>query len=185
MRRVFIDTSVLFPFSVMDLLLALTEDGVHQVLWTDELLDEWERVIVREHHRTEETAASVTTAIREFFADSRIGRERYAHLIAQMPGDDPDDRPHMAAAVAAQVDALVTVNLRDFPAGPLGERGVRVVEPDTYLVELFDEQPDEVVATIVRIAGEKSRPPMTPLGVLAALRGAGLARFPERIAPRL
>jgi hypothetical protein len=62
---------------------------------------------------------------------------------------------------------------------------VRVVEPDTYLVELFDEQPDEVVATIVRIAGEKSRPPMTPLGVLAALRGAGLARFPERIAPRL
>ena len=29
--RVFIDTNVLFPFSVMDLMLALTEDGIHDV----------------------------------------------------------------------------------------------------------------------------------------------------------
>ena len=44
MRRVFVDTSVLFPFSVMDLLLALTETRLYQVLWTDELLAEWDRV---------------------------------------------------------------------------------------------------------------------------------------------
>jgi excisionase family DNA binding protein len=44
--RVFVDTNVLFPFSVMDLMLALTEDGIHDVMWTDVLLDEWERVIV-------------------------------------------------------------------------------------------------------------------------------------------
>ena len=36
MRRVFVDTSVLFPFSVMDLLLALSEDAVRPVLWTDD-----------------------------------------------------------------------------------------------------------------------------------------------------
>ncbi len=46
--KVFIDTNVLFPFSVMDLMLALTEDGIHDVMWSDNLLDEWERVIVRE-----------------------------------------------------------------------------------------------------------------------------------------
>lgn len=38
--RVFVDANVLYPFSVMDLLLALTEDGIHDVLWTEELLDE-------------------------------------------------------------------------------------------------------------------------------------------------
>jgi predicted nucleic acid-binding protein len=184
-QRVFVDTSVLFPFSVMDLFLTLTEDGIHQVLWTDELLNEWERVIVREHHRSVETAASVTAAIREFFADCRIDREQYADLIAQMPGGDPDDHPHMAAAVAACVDELVTANLSDFPAGPLSQRGVRVVEPDTYLVELLDELPDEVVATIVRVANEKTRPPMTPLELLAALRGAGLTEFPARVERRL
>jgi excisionase family DNA binding protein len=51
--RVFADTNVLFPFSVMDLMLALTEDGIHDLMWTDALLDEWERVIV-------ETQAALT-----------------------------------------------------------------------------------------------------------------------------
>lgn len=51
MIRVFVDTNVLFPFSVMDLMLALTEDSVHEVLWSNALLAEWERVIVREQRR--------------------------------------------------------------------------------------------------------------------------------------
>jgi hypothetical protein len=29
-----------FPFSVMDLFLTLADNGIHDVLWTDELLDE-------------------------------------------------------------------------------------------------------------------------------------------------
>jgi hypothetical protein len=32
MARVFVDTNVLFPFSVMDVMLALTEDSVHNHL---------------------------------------------------------------------------------------------------------------------------------------------------------
>ena len=110
MRKVFVDTSVLFPFSVMDLFLALTEDAVHNLVSTDELRGEWERVIVRERRRTPETAASVTAAIRQFFADGRIDPSAYAHLTDQMPGDDPDDHPHMAAAIASGVNTLVTAN---------------------------------------------------------------------------
>jgi excisionase family DNA binding protein len=49
--KIFIDTNVRFPFAVMDLMLALTEDGIHDVMWSDDLLDEWERVIVRERPR--------------------------------------------------------------------------------------------------------------------------------------
>lgn len=185
MRRVFVDTSVLFPFSVMDLLLALTEDAVHQVVWTDDLLDEWERVIVREGRRTAETAASVTAAVREFFADGRVERASYEDLIDQMPGDDPDDRPHMAAAVAAGVDALITANLADFPAEPLAAFGVRVLDPDSYLCEILADHPDETVATVLRMAGEKTRPPRSPSDLLQSLQGAGLRSFPERLAALL
>jgi hypothetical protein len=70
--RVFIDTNVLFPFSVMDLMPALSEDGVHDVMWTDDLLDKWERVIVRENRRSPDAAAAITAAIREFFSDTQI-----------------------------------------------------------------------------------------------------------------
>lgn len=40
--RVFVDTNVLFPFSVMDVMLALTEDSVHEIVWSERLLAEWE-----------------------------------------------------------------------------------------------------------------------------------------------
>jgi len=45
-RRVFIDTSELYPFTIMDVLLTLSENLLFTWVWTDELLDEWERVIV-------------------------------------------------------------------------------------------------------------------------------------------
>jgi hypothetical protein len=89
--RVFIDTNVLFPFSVMDLMLALTEDGIHDVMWSDDLLDEWERVIVRERRRFPDAAAAITATIRQFFADTRIPAESYQELIAQVDGPGPDD----------------------------------------------------------------------------------------------
>jgi excisionase family DNA binding protein len=111
--RVFVDTNVLFPFSIMDLMLALTEDGIHDVMWTDELLDEWERVIVEGQRRSPDAAAAITATIREFFADTRIPAESCRSLIAEVEGPDPDDNVHMAAAVAGQVETLVTWNEKD------------------------------------------------------------------------
>src|SRR5580700_11133774 len=61
--KVFVDTNVLFPFSLMDLMLALTEDGIHDVMWTDALLDEWERVIVEKQRRSPDAAAAITATI--------------------------------------------------------------------------------------------------------------------------
>ena len=115
--RVFIDTNVLFPFSVMDLMLALTEDGIHDVMWSDDLLDEWERVIVRERHRSPDAAAAITATIRQFFADTRIPVESYRVLVPEADGPDLDDNAHMAAAVAGQVESLVTWNGKDFDCG--------------------------------------------------------------------
>ncbi|MFF7382725.1 hypothetical protein [Streptomyces griseoluteus] len=91
------DTNVLFPFSVMDVMLALTEDSVHEIVWSERLLAEWERVIVREGRRSAESAAAVSRAVRRFFADCEITAASYEHLVDAMPGDDPDDRHHAAA----------------------------------------------------------------------------------------
>jgi predicted nucleic acid-binding protein len=179
--RVFVDTNVLFPFSVMDLLLALTEDSVHEVIWTEALLGEWERVIVREHKRTPDTAAAIKAAIRDFFAESEVGLAEYEHLVAEMVGKDPADREHMAAAIAGGAEVILTWNRRDFPATPLAARGVRVVDPDTYLCELVDQFPDEVAATVARLAAEKRRPPKPPEDLLTDLEQAGVSRFAQRV----
>lgn len=181
MGRVFADSNVLFPFSVMDLLLALSEDHVHEVIWTDDLLDEWERVIVREHKRSPESAAQITNAVRGFFEDSKVERDEYAHLIEEMPGKDPDDHAHMAAAVARQPCTILTNNAKDFPPGPLAKRGVRVTDPDSYLCEIVQELPGEVVDTLVRLAAEKTRPPKTAHDLMDDLEHAGVPRFAEMV----
>jgi predicted nucleic acid-binding protein len=179
--RVFVDTNVLFPFSVMDLMLALTEDSVHEIVWSERLLLEWERVIVREQRRSAESAAAVTRAIRRFFADCEIPESAYAQLVLQMPGDDPDDRYHAAAAVAAGAGVLVTWNLDDFPVEALAEHGLRVLSPDDYLCELHDELPGEVCDTVVRVAAEKRNPPVTVHEAVVRLAKAGLPRFADLV----
>lgn len=185
MTKVFVDTNVLFPFSVMDLMLALTEDSVHEVLWTKALLAEWERVIVREQRRSAASAAAITAAIREYFADSEVLEAAYAHLIEQMPGKDPDDRVHMAAAIAGGADAIVTWNLADFPAEALASHDVRVCVPDDYLCELLEAWPDEVLDVVVRLAGEKRRPPMTPVDLTTLLAKAGVPTFSHQLQVKL
>lgn len=181
MPRVFVDTNVLFPFSVMDLMLALSEDGVHDVMWTDRLLDEWERVIVRERQRSVDAAAAVVASVREFFRDTRIREESYRNLVSQVDGPDSDDCHHMAAAVAAQVRFVITWNSRDFESTFLDRHGVCVVDPDTYLCELFGQLPGEVLAAIRRLAAGKRRPPMTPADVTDALAKAGVPRFASAV----
>lgn len=181
MARVFIDTNVLFPFSVMDLLLALTEDSVHEVIWSRRLLDEWERVIVRTHRRSAESAAAVTAAIRDFFPEYEIDISAYGHLVDQMPSPDADDRHHIAAALAGGARQIVTWNLADFPGEPLAQLGLRVVEPDEYLCELLDEVPDEVLAAVARLAAEKRNPRLTAVDLCDALEKAGVREFAHRV----
>jgi len=169
----------------MDLMLALTEDAVHEVVWTDTLLDEWERVIVREQHRSAASAARITAAVRECFADSRIPEGAYAHLVDDMPSPDPDDRHHIAATIAGSAAVLITWNHADFPTQPLARLGLRVADPDTYFQELLAEVPEEILATVVRLANEKHNPPMTPLDLNQRLAKAGLPGFTTKLDPLL
>jgi hypothetical protein len=98
-----------------------------------------------------------------------------------MPGADPDDHEHMAAAVVRQPCTILTHDTAGVPSKPLAERGVRVTDPDTYLCELADELAGEITDTIVRLAGEKRRPPKTPHDLLDDLASAGVPRFADRV----
>lgn len=85
MERLYLDTNVLFPMTLMDLLLAMAEDFHHDFLWSDFLLDEWERVIVRERHRTPEQASAITGAIRQAFPTGRIAPDDYERSLRRCP----------------------------------------------------------------------------------------------------
>ncbi|BCY07167.1 hypothetical protein L3i22_022550 [Actinoplanes sp. L3-i22] len=87
----------------------------------------------------------------------------------------------MAAAIAGRAAAIVTWNLADFPADELASHGVRVCTPDNYPCGLLDAWPDEVLDSVVRLAGEKRHPPMTPLDLTNLLAKAGVPALAQRL----
>jgi len=181
LARVLPDTSVCFPISLLDLILRADEADLHRVVWTNDLLGELERVWVDKGSRSAVSARKVCDEIRTSFPDQQMPRSSYASLIESMPGPDPDDHAHSAAAVAAAPSILLTANLKDFPATELAERGVRVEHPDSYFTALFDAYADDLALIVEEMAAARLRPPMTPAEVLDALDRAGLSVFAARV----
>lgn len=181
MERIYPDTNVLFPMTIMDLLLSMAEDFHHDIIWTDYLLAEWERVIIRDKRRTPEQATAITNAIRDAFAGGRVAPGAYESLISSVPGPDDDDRVHGAAAIAGRATVLVTENTRHFDAEFLRTHGVAVETAETYLLRRLAEAPDMLVNTVRRLVELKRRPPWTMDDYVQRLERAGVGRFADAI----
>jgi hypothetical protein len=65
--RVFVDTATLYPISIADLVLRLAEIGIFELIWSDHLLDEIERVLVERKRLPRPAAAYFCACIRETF----------------------------------------------------------------------------------------------------------------------
>ncbi len=91
----------------------------------------------------------------------------------------------MAAAVAGGVESLVTWNGKDFDCGFARKHAIKIAGPDQYFCSLYQEFPDEVLATITRLAASKRRPPMTPVELVDALHRAGVKEFSSLVRSHL
>lgn len=185
LQRVFIDTSELFPFTIMDVLLTMAEDLLFTWVWTDELLDEWERVIVREGERTPESARSVADAVRSYFGPYRISPELYREQITDDLSPDPDDRAHAAACIHGDVDVLLTRNLKDFQAAAIVKAGVQVMTADTFLSDLLSRRRPAVIESFTRAANARKNPPVSTANFANIVANAGAPGFAERLKDQL
>lgn len=181
LRRVFIDTSELFPFTIMDVLLTLSEDLLFTWVWTDELLDEWEAVIVREGVRSVESARSVSDAVRLHFSDYRVDPILYRDRVGPDLSPDPGDRLHVAACCYGDIDILLTRNLKDFAAPALVEAEVQVMTSDQFLCGLLTHRRRAVVESFMRAAGRKRNPQISPMELADAIANAGVPQFAKRL----
>lgn len=183
--RVFIDTSELYPFTIMDVLLTMSEELLFTWVWTDELLAEWERVIVEDGLRTSESARSVTDAVRTWFSASRIEPATYRDKVTADLSPDPDDRVHVAACLNGGADVLLTRNTKDFLVEHLVRAGVRVMTADAYLIELLRRRPSASHGAFVATAAARRRPPVSPCELADRIDRAGTPAFAARMRRRL
>ncbi|MFT4165781.1 MAG: PIN domain-containing protein [Microlunatus sp.] len=184
LQRVFIDTSELVPFTIMDLLLTLSEDLLFTWVWTDEVLDEWEEVIVREGQRTPESAASVSAAVRQHFGRYGINPILYRDKITDDLSPVPDDRAHAAAVIYGNVDVLLTRNMKGLRTKPVLAAGVKVMTSDEFLIDLLKRRRQGVIESFTRTAAKRN-PPVTAYALTDKIAAAGAPKFTERLRPHL
>ena len=178
MERVFPDANVLYPISVADLTLRLGDIAIHEILWTEDLLAEINRVIVDDKGLTTDAADYFCECIRSSFPEGEISRAAYDDLITTRVGPDPDDHVHAVAAVAGGATVLLTSDLSGFPREDVGQ--IRVLDPDRYFTEVLELYPDVVLAVLNEMASQR-REPQPVAATVAALAAAGLTQFARAI----
>ena len=174
------DACVLFPAPLRDLLVRLAQTGVVRGKWSEQILDEVFRNILRvrpelKPEQLERTRGLMNRAI----ADVVV--EGFEDLEAGLQLPDLDDRHVLAAAIRAGAQAIVTFNLKDFPAETLALYGVEAVDPDTFVVDLIDLAPGVVLRVVDEQAKSLKSPPRTTLELIDTLEGNGLRRTAAKL----
>ena len=175
---VLLDANVLYPFTLRDTLLRIAEEGFYQPRWTDEILEEVARNLLKNLQVTPVQARRLTEQMNRAFPAARV--EGYQHRVPMMP-NQAKDRHVAAAAAHAGCALIVTNNLRDFDPLP---PGVRAVSPDDLLCALDEPMGEELVLILKRQVRALRSPPRTLDDVLFGLSSV-VPRFAARAERRL
>lgn len=164
--KVLLDANVLYPPYLRDLLLHLAEKEFYEVRWTEQILQEVSRNIkARRPENLHDKVDRMVARLNEAFEEARISG--YEDLIEAM-NNHPKDRHVLAAAVADNVDVIVTNNLKDFPKSECDKYKIEVLSPDKFLVlqwSLCD--PSVFCALLEELVDSYRKPAYTLSGVAA------------------
>ena len=169
MDAVLLDTCVLLKSYLCDTLLSVAEAGTFRPLWSDDILTELRRNLVRSGAK-QEAVEHRLGQMAEAFPDARV--TGYESSISSMT-NHPKDRHVLAAAVIGRADVLVTENLRDFPAGAVQRYDIEVASQDDFLLGQLELYREEVIGALRQQVSRYRREPRSVSSLLGILGGQG------------
>lgn len=167
-----LDANTLYPAPLRDLLLSLAVDGLYHARWTARIHEEWVRNLSRNRPELRAQLGALVELMNRSVPDCLV--ENYEGLIAGLVLPDPDDRHVLAAAIAGHADAIVTFNLKDFPADALDAHQIEAIHPDDFMLNQLELRPYEALAAVKKMRARLNRPPQTAAELIATLERSGL-----------
>lgn len=155
---VILDSCVIFPMPLCDTLLRAAEAEFYDLRLSQKILDDATRNLVKNGKMTDAKAGRFQTMIKNTFPDAMV--EVPPELVELMT-NHPGDRHVVAAAIIAKAKIIVTDNLKHFPPEALEPYGIEVQNPDVFLTQLFDNDPESMVEVIRQQAEDLKKPPLT------------------------
>lgn len=163
---VLLDSCVLYPYELRDLLLEIAHEHLYRVHWSAQILEDTFRNLLADARSTPEKASRFCAAMERAFPEALV--EPPPGLADQL-GCDPGDRHVLAAAIAAKAEVIVTLNVRHFPAEVLVPLGIEAVTPDQFLCNLLDLAPGAIHGCLQTIAARQRNPARTAQALLQIL----------------
>jgi predicted nucleic acid-binding protein len=163
---VVLDACVLIPATLRDTLLRAAEKGMYRLHWSDEILDEVRRNLIRRAMTSSADAQDLIDQMASFFAEANV--RGFEVLISSMTNDQKD-RHVLAAAVMSRSQVIVTSNIKDFQKKALDPFGIEAQTPDEFLTQLFYLNSALIADILSEQAHDLDNPPMSVPEVLDVL----------------
>jgi predicted nucleic acid-binding protein len=178
---VILDACVLYQSAVRDTLLRLSERRLFLARWSDEILEEVSRTLLK-HKVDQEKVTHLLTELKTYFPDALV-EDGYKDLIHAMKNDEKD-RHVTAAAIKAGSEVIVTYNLKHFKEEHLKPFDLTARHPDEFLIDLYHLNPEAVVH-VLHQQGSELREKRTLPQTLAVLRDMQCTKFADLITEKL
>jgi predicted nucleic acid-binding protein len=146
----------MYPAPLRDFLLRIAKSGIVRARWSETILDEVFRSILRERPELENKLTRTRELMMQAIPDCMV--TGYESLIPSIELPDANDRHVVAAAIRAHAQSIVTFNLRDFPAATLALYDIEA-RPDDFVLDQIDLAPARIIEAVVFQAHALRNPP--------------------------
>jgi predicted nucleic acid-binding protein len=160
--------------------LELAAAGLFRAKWTEQIHEEWISSLLESRKdltraKLERTKQLMNTVVLDCLV------ENYEGLILALKLPDPDDRHVLAAAIHSHSDAIITFNLKDFPASALNPYQIEAQHPDEFIYHQFGLDRAAVLVAAHRVRARLRNPPKSAEDYLQSLESQGLIKTVDEL----
>ncbi|NBB98221.1 MAG: PIN domain-containing protein [Alphaproteobacteria bacterium] len=171
--RLVLDACVLFPTILRELLIGVAGQGGFTPLWSSRILGEWQHAAARLGPGGAAIASGEIALLRARWPEAEIPADPALESRLFLP--DPADCHVLAAALLGGAEAVITLNLRDFPTRQM--EGLRARSPDDLLMELWLADSAMVEGVVAEVQARSAEISGQPRPLRPLLKRAKLPRL--------
>lgn len=127
--------------------------------WSAKIHEEWIENLLKDRKDLKREQLTRTKELMDAAVPDALV-EGYEHLIPSIVLPDANDRHVVATAIHSKCDAIVTFNLKDFPAENLDKYNLDAIHPDDFISYQFNLDLAKVIISVKKIRGRLENPPI-------------------------
>ncbi|MEO3414749.1 PIN domain-containing protein [Roseovarius sp. CAU 1744] len=177
--RILLDTCVIYPTVMRQMILGVAARGVFTPLWSARIIEEWQRAAVKLGPDGVAQAGAEAALLAARWPGAEVSYPPSLEARLWLP--DPADIHVLAAAITGSADLILTLNARDFPRNALAEEGLSRADPDGFLHGIWQAQPDLVAEVAAEVLAKANRLSGKTWTLRALLKKARLPRLAKAL----